>query len=407
MLTYEDALQRAVQATPSPRVTRVRLVETLHRVLAKTVTARCDLPRFDNAAVDGYALRTADVLAPVDGAPARVAFHVIGTSAAGRPYAGTVRHNEAVRIFTGAQVPNGADAVVMQEHVIRRKGRVCLQRDPKPGQHIRRTGEDIRRGSRVLKGGTRLRPQEIGLLAAVGHDTIPVYQQPTVAILVTGDELKSPGTQLGVGHIYESNSYVLEALVQAAGARATRLGVVNDTLHALTAKLRRGLAYDVLIISGGVSVGEKDFVRQAARRCGVRTVFWRVNIKPGMPLFFGHRGRTLVFGLPGNPVSVFVTFEEFVKPALWKLMGRKWHDGYTTPAMLWQDLQVSPTRRTHFIRVRCTSDTGVCLVEPLNGQGSHQLRSLAQADGWIRVRSDKGPWLAGTVVATKREDAPW
>jgi molybdopterin molybdotransferase len=181
----------------------------------------------------------------------------------------------------------------------------------------------------------------------------------------------------------------------------------RDTLTSLTRKVRRGLAWDLLVISGGVSVGEKDLVRKAAQRCGVRPLLWQVNIKPGMPLFFGKRGRTLVFGLPGNPVSVFVTFEEFVKPALCTLMGRARHDGYTHPATLAEDLKISRTRRTHFIRVRCVSDNGQMQVAPIHGQGSHHLHSLIKADGWIRMNADGGPWPAGTHVFVKRESPRW
>lgn len=401
MLTYEEALACIQHTTPLPTVAVTRLDQALGLVLAKPMTSRCDLPRFDNSAVDGYAIRTIDLKPQGEGAACLPSLRLVGTSQAGRPFRGLVREGQAVRILTGAQVPRGIDAVVMQEHVTHDKDQLIVQRCPPPGQNIRRQGEDLRKGARMLDAGTRLRPQEIGLLASAGYREVPVYPRPTVAILSTGDEVRPPGATLTPGQIYESNSELLSALVQHTGAKTIRLGLVRDELEPLIVKIRKGLTADVLLISGGVSVGDKDFVRRAAKRCGIQTIFWRVNIKPGMPLFFGTRGRTLVFGLPGNPVSVFVTFEEFVKPALFQWMGRAWHDGYEIPAMLLQDLTVSSTRRTHFIRVRCTHHNGHAVAEPVTGQGSHQLRSLVEADGWIRMVADQGPWSVGTRVSVK------
>ena len=431
MLTYEQALKRILGATPAPRMAMVSLRESLGLVLARPMTARCALPQFDNSAVDGYAVRlpaapaaqagAQDAPQQTNGHAACAALRIIGTAEAGRPFGAPVRQGEAVRILTGAQVPQGADAVVMQEHVVRRGRRLIVQRRPTPGQHIRRRGEDLRQGTRMLKASTSLRPQDIGLLAAAGVARVPVYARPTVAILTTGNELQSPGVRLTPGHIYESNGPLLHALVQQAGARAVDLGTACDAIAPLTRKVRQGLACDLLVIAGGVSVGDKDVVRQAARRCGVRQLFWQVNIKPGMPLFVGaHRPacragrrqtggagrRTLVFGLPGNPVSVFVTFEEFVKPALYRLMGRTWQDPYQEPAVLADDLRVSQTRRTHFVRVRCSQHNQL-VAEPLDGQGSHRLRSLVEADGWIRVVSSEGPWSTGSRTFVKRESTRW
>ena len=429
MLTYEEALQHILQATPAPRTAQVKLQGALGLVLAQPIIARSDLPGFDNSAVDGYAVRSTD---HEQGSP--MVLHVDGQSSAGRPYRDVMRAGQAVRIFTGAAVPSGAEAVVMQEHVKRQGGRLIIPPPvaspkatprseaegaalrqatgggtinswPTPGQHIRRQGEDLHRGTEVLAAGTRLRPQHLGLLAALGRARVSVHPPPTMAILTTGDELQPAGARLKAGQIYESNGLLLGALAQQTGARAANLGQARDTIDSLMQKLRRGLACDLLVIAGGVSVGEKDLVRTAARRCGVRELFWRVNIKPGMPLFVGRRRRTLIFGLPGNPVSVFVTFEEFVKPALHRLMGRPWVDGYTTPAVLADALRVSTTRQTHFLRVRCAADGGQLVAYPTNGQGSHQLHSLAQADGWIRMAADQGPWPAGTPVLVKQETA--
>ncbi len=402
MLTYERALKRILRVTPRPAASPVALEDALGGVLVRSIVSRVDLPPFDNSAVDGYAVRCGSLR---NGAVALVV-RLIGRSEAGRPFAGVVKNSEAVRIFTGAPIPRGADAVVMQEHVRARGRALVIEKPPHRGQHIRRQGEDLKAGTQVLKAGTVLRPQELGLLAALGARSVRVVRRPIVAILATGDELRPAGSRLRPGHIYESNSVLLAACVQQLGLRAVRLGVVRDRMRPLLSKIRNGLGADVLLISGGVSVGEKDLVRSALKTCGVKTILWRVSIKPGMPLFCGKRGRTMVFGLPGNPVSVYATFEEFVKPALLQLMGQTWQDGYTTPAVLAKDLAVSSTRRTHFIRVRCAGENGTMRVVPLAGQGSHQLRSLVDADGWIRMNSEQSPWSVGTRVLVKQTQCP-
>ena len=398
MLTYEKALTLIRNVTPSPRVALTLLQKAWGCVLAADVTAPCDLPSFDNSAVDGYALR-------LRGAAPATALRLIGTAEAGRPFRGIVRAGEAVRIFTGASVPRGAQAVVMQEHVIRTTDTILLKRAPISGQHIRRRGEDIRRRTTVLRAGRTVRAQELGLLAALGLRAVRIHRRPTVAILTTGNELRPAGTRLAPGQIYDSNGPLLNALVHEAGGCVLTSERTDDRLQAITAKIRQGLAADVLLIAGGCSIGDKDFVRAALARCGVRPVFWRVNIKPGMPLFCGRRGRTVVFGLPGNPVSVFVTFREFVRPALTQLRGLTWRDGYRTPATLAHDLRVSATRRTHFVRVAATGSNGTLRVRALEGQGAHHLRSLVEADGWMRLSSEDGPWAAGASVLVQPEGA--
>lgn len=403
MLTYEEALARVLSAVPSSHVVRVPLDQALGLALATPVIARDDLPRFDNSAVDGYALCVPDAAGADEPATASASLRLIGQAEAGRPFAGLVREGEAVRILTGAPVPQGANAVVMQEHVVRVGETITVHRRPVPGQHIRRTGEDLPRGTTALASGTSLRPQELALLASLGHRRVAVYEPPTVAILSTGDELRPPGSRLKTGQIYDSNTVLLHGLVRRMGARAMSVGCVGDREAALARAIRRNLGADLLLISGGVSVGDKDVVRDALVRCGVRTILWQVDIKPGMPVFVGQRRRTLVFGLPGNPVSVFVNFEEFVAPVIARLMGRTWRDAYTTPATLAEDLAVSQTRRTHFIRIRRVGQDEGAGVAPVNGQGSHQLLSLVQADGWVRVESDRGPWRAGTPVLIKTE----
>ncbi len=398
------------------------LDQALGLVLASPVVARDDLPRFDNSAVDGYALSTPSLDCARDEQSesnhalcvpessgvgeemtSPITLRLIGRAEAGRPFVGHVQPGEAVRILTGAQIPQGANAVIMQEHAAQSGETLLANRGPQRGQHIRRAGEDLRCGTTALAAGVTLRPQELALLASLGYRRVSVYQPPTVAFFSTGDELRPPGSRLKAGQIYDSNSVLLYGLVRRVGARAIPVGCVRDHEAAVRHAIGRHINADVLLIAGGISVGDKDVVRQALARCGIRTILWKVDIKPGMPLFVGRYRRTLVFGLPGNPVSVFVTFEEFVKPAIDRLMGRPWHEAYTTPATLAKDLALSQTRRTHFVRVRCLAQEGGVSVEPVNGQGSHQLMTLVQAEGWIRLGSDHGPWQAGTPVLVKTE----
>ena len=404
MLTYEEAMMLIQAQTPRPQVARSPLEEAQGLTLAQSATARCDLPRFDNSAVDGYAIsippqqKSNGPTAPSAPDTFTDTFKIVGHSEAGRPFRGRIKPGEAVRILTGAAIPRGADAVIMQEQVTRHREQITMTQSPAPGQHIRRRREEIQRGDIALSAGTVLRPSDIGLLAALGHKAVRVYRRPRVGILTTGDELRAPGSRLNAGEIYESNGALLAALVQQSGAESQRLGIVIDKMAPLSSAIRRGMASDLLLISGGVSVGDRDFVRAACAACGIREVFWRVNIKPGMPLFFGKRGRLLVFGLPGNPVSVFATFEAFVKPVLHRLMGRVWRDEYDTPAILDGALHLSTNRRTHFVRVQChTDDNGEIRVRPAEGQGSHHLRSLVTADGWIRVNSNEIPQIGDSV----------
>lgn len=401
MLAYEEALARILRAVPAPRPHRARLEDALGLVLARPIAAAYDLPQFDNAAVDGYAVAVAGAGSIVGVSE----LAVIGVAQAGRPFRGAVRPGQAVRIFTGAPIPEGADAVVMQESVVTGGGHIRLEQRPVDGRHIRRRGEDVRQGRTVITAGTRLRSEEIGLLAALGARSVPVFRRPSVAILTTGSELRAPGRRLKTGQLHDSNRLMLAALAQEAGALPRPLGTAPDEFEAIARGIRRGLEADVLVIAGGMSVGDKDLGRPALRRCGVKRLFWQVNMKPGMPVWFGRRGRTLVFGLPGNPVSAFVTFEEFVTPALARLMGRDWRDPYAHPAQLAADLPVSGSRRTQFVRVAVTGDNGSCRVRPLPGQGSHYLGSLADSDGWLRLSVDAQPLRRGARVLVKERRA--
>jgi molybdopterin molybdotransferase len=374
------------------------------RVLAKPVRAGIDLPGFDQSAVDGYALAGAEKAS----ATRSGAFRLPGRSEAGVPFGGTLNPGTAVRILTGAAVPRGTRAVAMQERSFVTGSRLMVEPVP-AGANIRRKGEDVRKGELVLAAGVTIGPREIGLLAALGIGRVRVIRPPLLSIVATGTELRKAGTSLPPGGVYDANGPLVEALAREAGAEVAATWIVRDDMAALVKAIARGLRSDVLILCGGVSVGDRDFVRPALKKAGVREVFRRVNIKPGMPVCFGVRGPKprpkLVFGLPGNPVSVYVTFNEFVRPALHRLGGRAWTDGFVQSVTLAAPVRTSRRRKTHFIRVaRDGGDgNGRIAVRPLRHQGSHQLHALVNADGWIRVDSRSGGLPAGSRVAARME----
>ncbi len=361
------------------------------RILAGDVQAPADLPAFTNAAMDGYAVVTA-------GLALETPLTLIGRALAGKPFAGTLRPGQCVRIFTGAAVPRGADAVVMQETVRREGNRIHLQHLPQPGENIRPAGGDIRKGERVLRRGDRLAAAHLGLLAALGISTVRVFQRPQVAYFSSGDELAPLGTPLAPGQIYDSNRYSLSGLLHPLPVAPVDLGRQPDDRERLAACLAQaGEQFDVVISTGGASVGEADLLRQALTRVG-ELHLWRLAVKPGKPLIFGRIRRAWYFGLPGNPVSVHVTFSQIVRPALWRLAGGR----PSRPLRL----QVPCRNRLHkaagrleFQRGRLVLGTdGRWQVEGLAGQGSHQLATLAQANCYIVLPAESTGADPGDMV---------
>ena len=377
MLSYEQALKKILEHTFPLKPRLLPLRESLGLVLAENLFSPEPFPVFDNSAVDGYAV----VSGPVK-KKEKSQLKVVGEIRAGEFFKESLKPGEALRIFTGAPVPKGADAVVMQEHVARVNGTLSLLNRPKPKENIRFRGEDFSKGKLLIRKGTLLEPAHLALLRAVGREEAPVYPLPTVSILATGSELLREGEPVTLGKIRDSNSILLEALVKKTGGIPQRLPSVGDEPGEIRSAIRKGLKENLLLISGGVSVGKYDFVKGILRKEGVREIFWKVNIKPGKPLFFGKKRGTLVFGLPGNPVSVFVTFEEFVKPALLKMrkrpLMRKEIKGYLTDSF-----RNGP--RLHFVRVRSVPKKKRYAITPLKGQGSHMIGTLAQANSLLRV----------------------
>ena len=379
LLSLDEALARLVQGAQQHRIDAVETVPTfdaLGRVLAADVVSAVDVPPADNSSMDGYALRTADVPAAGTVLPVvqRIAAGDVGEALA---------PGSAARIFTGAPVPPGADAIVMQERCEALPGdglgAVRVAEVPAPGAWIRRRGEDVQQGTAVLRAGTRLTPQALGLAAGVGAATLPVRRRPRVALLSTGNELVMPGEPLPPGAIYNSNRFMLRGLLQAAGCDAQDLGIVPDRLDATRDALRRAAAgADLILSTGGVSVGEEDHLRPAVQAEG-RLELWQVAIKPGKPLAFGSVGAALFIGLPGNPVSSFITFLVAVRPVLAALLGAD----AALPAPL--PLRAAfdwprPDRRREFLRVRLDAAGA---LELFPNQSSGVLTSTVWADGLV------------------------
>lgn len=375
LVPVDTALAQVLsQLQPVQGSVRLPLAAALGAVLAADQHADLDVPAYDNSAMDGYALCTADCPAAGTILPQS---QVI---AAGHP--GTaLQPGSVARIFTGAPIPDGADSVVMQENVEVLPQGLRILEQPRAGQNIRRRGHDIRAGSRVLAAGQRLQPQDLGLLASLGTASVEVRRPLTVAVLNTGDEVVAPGQPLAPGQLYDSNSYTLEGLLTRLGVKVRKLGIVADSLEATTAALREAAAEaDCLISTGGVSVGDADHVRAAVTQLG-QLKLWKLAIKPGKPFSFGQVQGVPFFGLPGNPVAVFVTFVTLVRPALLQLMGatRVAAPAYQVP--LGFDV-TEPGSRQEYLRVQLVQQDGAePYLQPFADQGSSILTSLSWADG--------------------------
>ena len=311
LLPVEDAIAAILRRVPAPQGESLPLAEAAGRVLFSPVVARHDQPPFDASAMDGYAVRAADIL------PGH-SLRLIGTSQAGAGFSGTVGTGEAVRIFTGAPVPAGADAVIMQEDAVVAGEHVSFTSQPQPGRSVRAKGNDFATGQQLVQAGVRLTPMQLAVAAAANSPALMVSRRPAIALLATGDELELPGTPLGPDQIIASNSFGLAPLLSPYAETLTDHGIARDNRAQLRAKLQEIFAGepDILITTGGASVGDHDIVQEILVELGVTLDFWRINMRPGKPLMFGTRGRTLVFGLPGNPVSAMVTAIVFIKPAL-------------------------------------------------------------------------------------------
>ena len=372
MLEPDEALARilAALADVAPLAPeRVPVDASLGRALAEDVTSPRALPPFDSSQMDGYALRAADAAAP--GARLRVAFEVF----AGSPPPPPLPPGTCCRLYTGAPVPAGADAVEMQEEVVRRGGVARFRRSAERGRFIRTAGSDVPAGSVAIPRGATVDPGAVGLAAALGRTEVLVHRRPRVGLLTTGDEIVPVDHLPAPGQIVDSNSHALAAACAEAGAIPTVLPLARDAPASLDAALAAAEGVDVLVSTGGVSVGEKDLVKEALARGGTRLDFWRVAMRPGKPVAFGRRGRTAVFGLPGNPASALVTFELFVRPALRRLAGLPGRGRPVLPARLAAPI-VKVAGLTYYLRARARLQGGALVVEPLRSQTSGDLSSV-------------------------------
>ena len=373
-----DALSHLLSsARRIDRHEQVPLASALGRILAEDVTAGLAVPAYDNSAMDGYAVRASDC------SDSSRALAVTQTIAAGHPGEALVQGSVA-RIFTGAPIPAGADAVVMQENTRREGDKVYILQTPQHGENIRRTGHDIALGSRVLAQGRRLQPQDIGLLASLGLTTLTVWRPVTVALLNTGDEVVAQGQPLKPGQLYDSNSYTLAALLQQSGMRVIKLGIVADTLPATVEALRQAAQQaDCVITTGGVSVGEADYVKQAVEQLGTLSL-WKLAIKPGKPFSFGQLGDVPFFGLPGNPVAVFITFVTLVQPYLQKMQGASAEQQPVFKVRAGFAIAEAGSRQ-EYLRVRLQQTEKGPVAHLYADQSSSVLTSLSWAEGLVVV----------------------
>ena len=392
MISFEDARATILENVQTAPKTRVKLEKLLGSVLGEPVIANYDMPHFDNSAVDGYAVCLADVRDA--SATNMIQLPVAGEVRPGDQAPGTMPSGSAYRIFTGASVPAGADAVVMKEVCENLGDSVRIGSCPESGQHIRRRGEEFLRGKQVLPEGVRVTPAVVGLLASLGQASFMVHRKPTVAVISTGNELLKPGKNLTSGKIYDSNSFALIAALEALGIE--EFLPLHCREDASETKKVLGLALDfadVIITAGGISVGDHDYVKPVLEELGVKTLFYKVAMKPGKPVFFGvssvnKKGkRQYVFGLPGNPVSALVTFHQLVRPAILKIVGEEQNgDNSRLPehlkATLTSSLKKNPDRM-EFVRAIVSMKDDQMIASPCTGQDSHMLGGLAEANALI------------------------
>jgi len=387
LLTVAEALARVTHGLQPLEAERVALDAASGRVLAEDLAARLTQPPFDASAMDGYAVRAADVA----GLPATL--RLIGASAAGAGFRGRVGPGEAVRIFTGAPVPQGADTIVIQENAEEAQGVVTVK-EAEPGRHIRPRGQDFKEDEVLLAAGTRLGPRELMLAAAMNHVELPVRRRPKVAILATGDEVVPPGAELGRDQIVSSVPYGLAALIASVGGEAMSLGIANDEPESLVTLARSGSAADILVTIGGASVGERDLVASALASAGLELDFWKIAMRPGKPLLYGRLGSQRMLGLPGNPVSALVCAQVFLVPMLELMLGLAASARPRPEAVLGEALQANGEREHYMGAVSEWRADGMRVVRPLPSQDSSLVAGLARADCLI-VRAPDAPALAG------------
>jgi molybdopterin molybdotransferase len=390
-VSFESARAMILECVVALPHEAVSLLDVVGRVLAEDIRAPWDMPRWNNSAMDGFAVRAEDC---VSGQPLTVDGYLpAGSSASGV----MVRPGTAVRIMTGAPAPGGCDAIVPIEATEEDAGKIIINGEVRKGDHLRVRGEDVQQEELVIAAGTILRPAEINMLASFGYQTVSVFRRPKVAILSTGDELVEPGEDIGPGQIINSNDYSLAAAVREVGGEPLLLGIARDDRESLTEKIPEGLKADVLITTAGVSMGDLDLVCEVLQSLRVERQFWKVDIKPGRPTAFGLKNGKPVFSLPGNPVSSMITFEELVRPALLKMLGHERVIKTFVKAIMKESIAKKPGR-VHFLRVRVVDDGEQLFATSSGDQNTGILRTLLRANGIAVLPADREQVHAGEEV---------
>ncbi len=403
MITVQNAIETILKEIRPLGTESQDLLSALGRVAGQDVRAARPNPPWDNSAMDGYALVASNTAGATQESP--VTLKVIYDLPAGSVPGEDVKSGEAVRIMTGAPVPGGATAVMMVEKTKPGPaGKVLICAEARDGENIRKEGEDFKAGDVVIKAGTLIRPAEVGMLATTGSPFVMVHKRPRVAVLSTGDELAEVYEQPARGKISNSNGWALSALVAACGAVPVQLGIALDTKESLREKLTAAMDSDCIISSGGVSVGDYDFVKGVLKEMGSSMIFWKVAMKPGKPLAFGVIGNKPAFGLPGNPISSMVAFEQFVRPALLKMAGRKDIFNATFNARLTKEIKIKPGRM-NFIRAELVIGESENTATPLTGQGSGMISTMVRANSFIVVPQGSTGFKEGETVKVQPFDS--
>lgn len=388
LLPFDEAQEKIFQQiTPTDAVETVSVKEALGRTLGEEIISPINVPAYDNSAMDGYAIQGSDL--PESGT---VTLEVVGSSFAGTPFEGTMGSGQAIRIMTGAKIPAGADTVIMQEKATREEEQVSFSSEDnhREGENVRMAGEDMQEGEAVLQPGKALGAAELGMIASLGYGEIQVKRRIKVAFFSTGDELCSAGEALGDGQIYDSNRYTVFSMLSNLGVELIDLGIIRDKRELIEQAFKDAAAQaDVVITSGGVSVGEADFVKETLDKLG-EVNFWRIAMKPGKPLAFGRIDDAWFFGLPGNPVSAMVTFLQFVRPAINHLAGKDRVTPFRIPLRCTNKLKKRPGRLEFQRGILTQDEKGETVVQGAGHQGSHILRSMSIADCFIVLPAENG-----------------
>jgi len=403
LISPEEAKSIVLNEVKTLSPCELDILDSLGSVLAQDVVSDMDIPPFDNSAMDGFAVKASDTKGASKENPVRL--KIVDDQPAGRVTKVVVTSGVAVKVMTGAPIPKGADAVIRVEDTQTSGEWVYILQEVKEGQDIRLAGEDVRKGETVIRSGTVIGPSQIGILASLGKSKVMVLPRPSVAILCTGDELVEIDEPLPMGKIRDSNSYSTAAQVIACGARPVRLGIARDTVESISAKLREALHCDVIVTTAGVSVGEHDIVKDVIEDLGAELKFWRVAQRPGMPLAFWMFKGKPVFGLPGNPGASMICFEEYVRPALLKMMGRTKLFRPEIEAVLTQDIKKKPGRM-HYVRVRVERKNGEYYATSAGPQGSGILKTMSLANGLALIPKDAPLIKAGEKVKVHLIDMP-